>query len=151
MTTRDTTNGDIRLFPTPDGARLLFADGQPEMDGTLENAIYLSLFTSDNWINSISTRFQQTRSTVQSTMNRSKLTNQGRLNLMASARSALSWLTESGIASAVDVDARITGVGKMELILTIEQPQAPRQILRYQLNWAQQKIVSGENRPVTRT
>ena len=150
QSTRDTTNGDIRLYPTPDGGRLIFVNGQPEMDGTLENSIYISLFVSDNWLNSISSRFEQTRSTIHQTMNRSKLTNQGRLDIMASARSALSWLTESGIASAIEVDARITGVGKMELIVTVEQPNAPRQILRYQLNWEQQRIVSGEGRTVTR-
>lgn len=148
MTTRDTQNGDLRIYPTGDGGRFIFKAGQPEMDGTLENAIYVSLFTADNWLNSISTRFEQTRSTVIQVMNRNKLTNQGRLNLIASARSALSWLTESGIASTIEVGANIVGVGKMELIITVEQPQAPRQILRYQLNWEQQKIVSGENRPV---
>ena len=128
MTTRDTRdvqNGDLRLFPTGDGGRLIFTNGQPEMDSTLENSIYLSLFTADNWLNSISTRFEQTRSTVIQVMNRNKLTNQGRLNLIASARSALSWLTESGIASTIEVGANIVGVGKMELIITVEQPQAP--------------------------
>lgn len=150
MTTRDTINGDIRLYPTQDGSRLNFTAGQPEMDSTLENAVYLSLFCSDHWTNSIATRFERVTSTLQATMNRSKLSNQGRLDIIASARSSLSWLTESGIASDVSVDAIITGVGKMELTVTVEQPQAPRQILRYQLNWEQQRIVSGMGRTVNR-
>jgi phage gp46-like protein len=140
--------GDIRLIPTPDGARFSFADGQPEMDGTLENSVYLSLFCPNWWGNAVSRTDQRMSSTLQATVNRSKISNQGRLDVIASAQSSLAWMVQTGIASKVDVSAVIVGVGKMELTVAIEQPTAPREILRYQINWEQQQIASTSGRIV---
>ena len=74
QSTRDTTNGDIRLYPTgPTVEDCFFRTVNPKwMEHWKTQST--SLFVSDNWLNSISSRFEQTRSTIHQTMNRSKLT-----------------------------------------------------------------------------
>lgn len=54
-----TTNifqGDPRLFITPDGTEIAFVGGQPIMDGGIENAILISLFTEKGWAGNVFAR-----------------------------------------------------------------------------------------------
>lgn len=50
MNTIDIFDGDPALQITPDGADLIFVDGQPIMDRGLENQAIISLFTEPGWI-----------------------------------------------------------------------------------------------------
>jgi phage gp46-like protein len=117
-------------------------DGQPTMDEGLENAVTLSLFSSANWWgNAISGDVGPTGSAFEDVIQRT-LTNQTRLDAEAAARSALAWLVDKGIASAVDVVATIPSVGMLGLVVTIEQPGRTSTV-RYSINWQAMSVRVG--------
>jgi phage gp46-like protein len=95
--------GDPALQITPDGADLCFMAGQPVMDQGLNNAAIISLFTRPGWWGNdlmdtesqkIGSEFEQQRTIVDvDTLN----------DVIDAARSSLKWMTDTGLASSVDV------------------------------------------------
>jgi phage gp46-like protein len=122
--------GDLLLSPTEDGGAITFEGGQPLMDKGLATACYLSLFTNSGWWAS------PALGSSLSTLERSTLTNTTRLNVAESARKALAWLTEGGIASSVVVECEILTVSTLSLVVTITEPDSSETTLRYRINWA---------------
>ena len=144
------TDGEPKLIPTPDGARLDFSGGQPLMEQGLENAVYLSLFVGDWWGNATVPERDRQASRVQQVADRATLSNRSRLDIEAAANEALGWMVNDGIAESVRTTAVLVGVQTAELTVTIEQPGASPVILRYQVNWDKQRDATDAGR-VTRT
>lgn len=135
-------DGDPKLYDTGDGANLLITDGQPFMDEGLENAVFISLFSSSNWWgNSVSSKSEKMESIFETVLTRT-LTNQTRLDAEEFARAALSWMTSDGVADKITVTATIPSVGFLGLVIKIEQPSKTSTI-KYSINWATMAVRVG--------
>ena len=134
-------DGDIMLYPTEDGGDINVPNGQPDMDAGLWTAVYLSLFSGAWWGNAIATQAGQFTASVEELMRVDS--NRTRLDVEEAARAALRWLTDEGIASAVEVQATIPATGRIDLVVTIMEPAAEPEVLRYKINWAGQRAAMG--------
>lgn len=143
-------SGDVKLIPSIDGARLDFSGGQPLMDQGLETAVYISLFCSDWWGNATLEANEKQASRINDVANSSALSNRMRVSIEIAAEEALGWMISSGVAASVEPSVIITGKSTAELTVSIEQPKAPRVILRYQVNWDYQKDAVSLNRIIRR-
>lgn len=135
-----TFDGDVRLNLTADGGAITIWGGQPDMDGGLSTAVHISLFTATGWWgNALALDYEDVGSTLEAVL-AAPLTNQTRLDVEAAARSALAWLTDTGIASSVEVAASIPSIGQLTLAITIREPAKAPQLFRYGINWQTQRI-----------
>ena len=135
-------DGDVKLYPTEDGGQITLKNGQPYMDDGLETAAYISLFSGDYWGNSISERDEKCESKLETLFTRT-LTNQARLDAEEYALQALAWMKRQGIAAKIEAEASIPRTGMLGLVVKITQPDGTIAELRYQINWANQKISMG--------
>lgn len=138
-------SGDLKLIPSTDGARLDFSGGQPLMDQGLETCVYISLFCADWWGNATVEPKDRQASRVPEVAASATITNQSRVALEQAARDTLQWMIVAGIAASVTPSVQITSANTATLTVAIEQPNAPREVLRYQVNWGKQKelVASG--------
>ncbi len=135
-------DGDVKLIPTDDGGQITIDKGQPVMDVGLETAAYISLFSENYWGNAISERDEKCESKLESLFS-GTLTNQIRLDAEEYALQALAWMKRSGIAATIEAEASIPRTGFLGLIVRIFQPDDTVAELRYQINWANQRVSMG--------
>lgn len=135
--TGDSYSGDVRLYSTPDGAEIYFADGQPEMFGGLANAVLLSLSCLDYWGNAVS-GFRYDSELLKLATGRI-LTEQMRLDALSEAARLLSWLTESGLAAKVRVAGSIENLRTLKLLVQIEEPSGETEAIAFRLTWEGQR------------
>ena len=112
------------------------------MDAGLETAAYISLFSGDYWGNAISERDEKTESEIETLFSQT-LTNQVRLDAEEYALQALDWMKSSGIAAKIEAEASIPRTGFLGLVVRIFQPNDTVAELRYQINWANQRVSMG--------
>lgn len=137
-------DGDVRLSLSLDGGLITIWAGQPEMDGGLETAVNISLFTESGWWgNSIIGTDNEVGSEFEASLRR-PLTNQSRLSIIEAGRNALQWMLDTGIAEAVEFTATIPAVGRLDFVIKITQPEKTPVDFRYNVNWANQKIIMTE-------
>jgi phage gp46-like protein len=137
-----TFDGDPKMYSTGGESDLLIADGQPVMDEGLENAVFLSLFSTTGWWgNAVSSEDEKLGSELQTVLRRT-LNNAARLDAEQYAKDALAWLLSAGIAKSVAVSATIPAVGVLGLVVTVEQPDRTSAV-RYQINWAEMSVRTG--------
>lgn len=100
----DRYQGDPALFLSENGSRMIFKGGQAILDAGFENAVKISLMTKQGWIGN--DLFRNENKKVGSDflkINEGSITLQG-LNLREqSAKKALQWMIDSGIAQEIEV------------------------------------------------
>lgn len=124
--------GDVLLFNTVDGGEINMVDGQPEMTGGLETAVYLSLFggneeddgrpgNSKTWHGNVEEEDPSKRyvSETQNLLLGLPATSGNLLKVEDAAKRDLVWLLNEKIASNVSVFASIPGVDKINISVTI--------------------------------
>jgi phage gp46-like protein len=137
-------DGDIRLSLSQDGGIIKIRGGQPDMDDGLTTAVNISLFSQgDWWGNALADDGEEVGSTFLDSL-AAPLTNQARLDVIESAKRALAWMTDTGIAGSVDVQATIPAIGRLDLSITIRQPERAPTVFRYTVNWQNQRVILQE-------
>ncbi len=127
-------------------ADMVIINGVPQLTDGLDNAVYLSLFMPDYWGNDISDDDQKYDSEIPRIMAEQTLTNQTRLDIIEAAKNALAWMLDIGIASAIDARAEIPEIGRVNLAVTITEPeQDDPSTFAYSLNWDAQEIIIQES------
>lgn len=105
--------------------------GQIQTSGSLYNLVYLLLFTGPSWLNEHLE--WELDSKIPELMN-GNLTNQTRLDVIAEAERVLAVLVTKGIAESVTVDAEIPSPSRLNLQVSLNQPETD---MVYQLNWSE--------------
>lgn len=127
---------DILLQDTGDGAEVILSGGDLKGDGTLYNAVYLSLFGGDNFSNAFEEyesngEFEESLNLPITTPNLKTVENK--------ANKSLKWLIDEGIAESVESFAFGNGDNKIEVDITIKEPQKVES--SYSIIWRNQKAV----------
>lgn len=127
---------DILLQDTGDGAEVILSGGDLKGDGTLYNAVYLSLFGGDNFSNAFEEyesngEFEESLNLPITTPNLKTVENK--------ANKSLKWLIDEGIAESVESFAFGNGENKIEVDITIKEPQKVES--SYSIIWRNQKAV----------
>jgi phage gp46-like protein len=133
--------GDPALQITLNGADMRFIGGQPVMDQGVNNAALISLFTKRGWwgnvlftdVNQkIGADFEEIRTIVDvQTLN----------DYNDAARGALKWMTDSGLASRVDVDVTNPVTNQIRTTVAIYPPGQDLEELKFLkngINWISQ-------------
>lgn len=113
-------DGDPRIIADKNGVSLQYQGGQPVMDGGIENAIIISLITATGWVGNYLFETSQEKigsdflSVTKGTLTLSKLAEIGR-----SAKRALQWMIDAGIASNVDAVAKNPTGSRIETTITV--------------------------------
>jgi len=108
--------------------------GNPTLTGGLDSAVYLSIFVEAWWGNRIENLYG------------SEVEIGGMLSVRTArdieeeVRASLAWLLSDGVALSVEVSTEIATKDRLNLYITIEEPNRRRTTYRYGLNWASQAV-----------
>jgi phage gp46-like protein len=129
---------DLKLTITGGTPDITIVNGKPETTDGLFNAVFLSLFTPPYWGNAVSGQEERYSSTIPEIMSR-PLTATARLDVIAAAKDALSWMIDEGVADEIEVAAELQGSGRLNLAVTISEPSGDS-TFAYALNWDAQEV-----------
>jgi phage gp46-like protein len=103
--------------------------------------VYLSLFTSPWWGDSVSQKSGRYTSRIPDIMTKGMLTNQVRLDIIEEAKNALAWMVSEKIAGRIEADAEIPAAGTLYISITIYEPdRSDGRVFAYGLNWESQAV-----------
>lgn len=143
-------DGEPRIFITQNGATMFFIGGQPVMDGGLENAVLISLFTKPNWYGNIffPNSNQKIGSEFENVSNQS-ITIANLNDRRQIAQNALSWMTKTNLASEIVVDVTNSTSFKVDTSILIKPPSRDLQELiltKNGNNWIFQTLTPANRR-----
>lgn len=141
--------GDIFIFHTNSGGEIQVINGEPEMDGGFESAVYLSLFGNDSselWMNEYFSESQKltgkfigfilVNAKTISTLNQAE----------EFARQDLQWFISDGIADTIDLT--LISTDRQRIDLTVEIFTDGDTVFKntFQVNWGFQLDNSAHER-----
>ncbi len=127
---------DILLQDNGDGAEVVLTGGDLKGDGTLYNAVYLSLFGGDNFSNV----YEEYESDGEFEESLNLPVTAPNLKIVkAAANKSLKWMIDEGIADSVDCFAYGGQSGKIEIEIKIQETAGDNQT--FALIWENQKKV----------
>ena len=129
---------DIYIETTPPNVDVVISNDKLKTTSALSNSVYLSLFVPPYWGNAIEDADGRYTSTIPELIT-GTVTNQTRLDMIAAAKNALQWLVDGGYARSVDVRAAIATRSRINLAVTIVQPDATSETFTYAVNWDAQE------------
>jgi phage gp46-like protein len=133
--------GDPAITLTPDGARMKFRSGQPEMDQGLENAALISLFTEPGWWgNDLSSRDEEKIGSDYDRI-RTIIDIQTLNDYRDAAELALAWMRDTGIASKIDVTVTNPSANQIKTAVIVSPPGRDSEkllFLKNGMNWINQ-------------
>ena len=130
---------DLYLKPTNDGAEIAVVSGKLRTTSALEVAVFLSLFTEQSWADMSQSRRERYISRIPRIMRENNVTNQTRIAVRIAALEALQWMLDDGIADEVDAEAVIRSASRIDLTVTITQPDGTAEFA-YAVNWQAQTV-----------
>lgn len=128
--------GDPLLTFTPDGGALTIQGGQPKMHQGLENAILISVFSTDWWANSLVPVAQRLQSKMPDLL-RGTLSDERINQAIDGLNRSLLWLVTSKIADSIDVSIEVQNVNAAVITIGVVEPSGQKSA--YRLNWDAQK------------
>lgn len=141
----DRYQGDPKMFIDEQGSYFQFTGGQPVMDGGIENAVFMSLFTRKGWHGNLVLRAQSEKigsdfeKTCEGAITKTMLG-----EVEAAARLALQWMVDVDLAAEIKVGVRNYQGRQLQVAIWITPPfsKDPVKLLltRNGANWASQVI-----------
>lgn len=126
------------MIENGDGGELdISADGDLVLNGTLYNAVYLSLFGCSAFYDEIDIENLEVQSDNIEQELRKPISVDNLNNLSGIATSKLNWMVTAGLVKNVDAEANAKGDKITELIITITRPDDDTE--KYTLIWDQEQ------------
>lgn len=139
----DYTQGDPALVLTENGSDIEFKGGQPVMDQGLQNAAFISLFTTSGWWgNDLTEDANKQIGSDFEEVARQAITVTAIRKIQAAAERALKWMVDSGLALATAARATNPRTGQLDVGVGIQSPSRDVSILaatRHGANWIAQR------------
>lgn len=127
---------DVLLQDNGDGAEVVLLGGDLKGDGTLYNAVYLSLFGGDNFSNALEE--YQTDGEFEEALNL-PITTPNLKTVENKANKSLKWMLDEGVADSVETFAYGNAENKIEVEITIQEPTGNNQ--SFAVVWENQKKI----------
>ena len=127
---------DVLIQDNGNGAEVVLDGGDLKGDGTLYNAVYLSLFSGDNFSNVFEE--YETDNSFEESLNL-PITASNLKTVEGKAKKLLEWMQKEQIASSIDCYAYGNNDGKTEIEITITEPSGNSQF--FAVVWQNQKKV----------
>lgn len=127
---------DVLLQDNGDGAEVVLLGGDLKGDGTLYNAVYLSLFSGDNFSNALEE--YQTDGEFEEALNL-PITTPNLKTVETKANKSLKWMIDEGVANSVETFAYGNAENKIEIKITIQEPTGNNQF--FAVVWENQKKI----------
>ena len=120
---KNTQQGDVLLFQTLDGGDISIDDGIVEMTGGLETAVYLSLFSPEDWFCNefADTPDQKITSRTDAFINNKTQSSKNYQLLEQAVKADLKWLLKNKIADEIKVSVYSNGLNRVMIEIVIEQ------------------------------
>lgn len=129
---------DFLMIENGDGGELdISADGDLVLNGTLYNAVYLSLFGGSAFYDEIDIENLEVQSDNIEQELRKPISVDNLNNLSGIATSKLNWMVTAGLVKNVDAEANAKGDKITELIIIITRPDDDTE--KYTLIWDQEQ------------
>lgn len=127
---------DILLQDNGDGAEVVLSGGDLKGDGTLYNAVYLSLFGGDNFSNAFEEyesdgEFEESLNLPITAPNLKTVENK--------ANKSLKWIIDEGVANSIETFAYGNTENKIEIEITIQESTGNNQF--FAVVWENQKKI----------
>lgn len=136
---------DFKLYELGDGGELNIIGGDIEPENTLLNAIYLSLFSGDNWYNIFETEDNnRTTDEFETALFELETSSSNLKKLETIARENLNWLINDGIVDSIETRAIPNSNGHINLSIMITEPNNISK--KYMIVWEAQKLYLKESR-----
>ncbi|MCB1317851.1 MAG: phage GP46 family protein [Leptospiraceae bacterium] len=127
---------DLLLHPTIDGGDVIIAEsGDFTLTDAMFNAAYLSVHTDSGWWGNELLEQNERLNGRLNELQKKALTNQTRLAAIDYAKKSLKWLTDTGIAASVEVDAVIKSAVRLDLTITVTKPDGDQSASTYPIAW----------------
>jgi len=118
-----TQEGDVLLFQTLDDGDLSITEGIVEMTGGLETAVYLSLFSPEDWFCNEAAQTPEHRLTSRTNdfINNKPQSSKNYQLLVQAVEADLKWLTKDKLAKSVSASVSSDGLNRVMIGVVIEQ------------------------------
>lgn len=134
--------GDILIFNTLSGGTIQTVNGEPEMTGGFESAVYITLFGgngNDLWMNEYLTEEEKIKSEFIGFIESAPLTLFNIKRAEQLAQTDLKWFIDSGIADIIEIEIEATGNKRIDLTVDIQKDKETLFKNIYQINWGFQE------------
>lgn len=135
--------GDPALTITKDGSTMKFIEGQPVMDKGYENAVLISLFTSQGWVgNALALSDNEEIGSDFEESNKEPINLEGLNKRRDAAKRSMQWAVTEGIFSNVEVTVTNPSGNIIVVTILITPPTGPSLTLILEnqgANWKFQK------------
>jgi phage gp46-like protein len=141
--------GDILLLQTDDGGNIKIVNGEPEMDGGLESATYMSLFQSDgkaHWMEEYQTEDEKTGSQFYNFIIGNQKTVSNINRAITFIELDLAWMINQGLADEFDFDYEDINVNRSKFSISIKKDGSTISGAEFEINWGFQKENPGSGR-----
>lgn len=125
--------GDVLLFQTTDGGEITVENNQIKLTEGLETAVYLSLFSPDDWfLNNIAETNEEKLSSETEQVIRNKPNVSKNYGLLEQAiNNDLKWLTAGKYADAITVSVSSNQINRVNINLTVDST-----VISFNVGWA---------------
>lgn len=127
---------DFKLYEFGDGGEININGGDVESENTLSNAIYLSLFSGDNWYNIYEE--VETKDSIEETLNTLLVSSNNLKKLETFINESLNWLLEDGIVDDIETKATPRYDGHINISIITTEPDNINK--KYMIIWKEQHL-----------
>ncbi|AKU42583.1 hypothetical protein NVP1087A_29 [Vibrio phage 1.087.A._10N.261.45.F9] len=123
-------DGDVLLFQTLNDGNINIQNGLVQMTEGLETAVYMSLFSPDDWFGNeaVDTPEEKLSSQTEQVINNKPQSSKNYQLLVQAVEADLKWLVSNGNANSIDVSVTSGGLNRVMISITIEQDSSSNNI-----------------------
>lgn len=123
-------DGDVLLFQTLNDGNINIQNGLVQMTEGLETAVYMSLFSPDDWFGNeaVDTQEEKLSSQTEQVINNKPQSSKNYQLLVQAVEADLKWLVSNGNANSIDVSVTSGGLNRVMISITIEQDSSSNNI-----------------------
>ena len=130
---------DFKLYEQGDGGELNIVGGDIESEKTLSNAIYLSLFSGDNWYNIFENSDSlKTSNDIENLLQNFIISNKNIKKLETLINDNLNWLADEGIVESIETSI-IPTFENIKILINTKEPNNINK--KYLIIWSNQKAI----------
>lgn len=135
--------GDVKLYNTDAGGDIVYTNGQPVMDGGLETAAFISVFTKEEWWgNEFAIKESEKIGSRFLDLQNESLTSKTVRDAEEAVKDSLEWMLDTGLASNIDVQAFIPQQSRLDVQIKIFRPELA-ETFEFSANWESQLKYGG--------